>query len=120
MLFAEREDLAFAIACSTSFKAMSCGFMGVSDGLNDIRANRRLTELYTETERGNIALTGEIDGSSSEGEFTLTPGFGGGAAEAGQQARAVFRARSLRVFRFRGASIAEMKGLEDITSSGLV
>ncbi len=88
MLFAERGGLALAIACSTPFKAMSCGFIGVSEGLTDIRAHGRLTALYTDAERGNIGLTGEIDWANSGGEFTLALACGGRPAEAGQQARA--------------------------------
>ncbi|HZS57382.1 MAG TPA: glycoside hydrolase family 15 protein [Bryobacteraceae bacterium] len=88
MLFAEREGLALAIACAPSFKEMSCGFMGVSDGLIDIRANGRLTRLYTEAERGNVGLTGEIDWSSNAGSFTLALALGGRPEEAGLQARA--------------------------------
>jgi glucoamylase len=88
MLFAQRNGLALAIACSTPFKQMSCGFMGVSDGLTEICANGRLAKRYTLAEQGNIGLTGEIDWTANAGNFTLALAFGGTPSEAGQQARA--------------------------------
>jgi glucoamylase len=88
MLFAERDGTALALACSTPFTALSCGYVGVSDGWQDIRAHTRMTCFYRSAPDGNIALTGEIDLAGSDGRFVLALGFGGNAAEAGQQARA--------------------------------
>lgn len=88
MLFAQRGGLSFAIACSTPFKNMSCGFIGVSDGLTDIGVHGQLTATYTLAERGNLGLTGEVDWGASGGNFTIALAFGGTPAEAGQQARA--------------------------------
>src|SRR5579884_56971 len=56
MLFAERSGLALAIASQAGFQAMSCGFMGVSDGYKDIRSHGKLTKTYTLAEHGNVAL----------------------------------------------------------------
>src|SRR5947208_3525503 len=42
MLFAQRGSTTLALACSTSFKAMSCGYVGFSDGWRDISANKRM------------------------------------------------------------------------------
>ncbi len=88
MLFAERDGTALALACSTPFKGLSCGYVGVSDGWQDIRAHSRMTCFYPWAPDGNIALTGEIDLASSGGTFVLALGFGRTAAEAGHQARA--------------------------------
>ena len=88
MLFAQRDGLCFAIACSSPWKATSCGYMGVSDGLTDLRANGGLMHRYNIAEKGNIALTGEIDLAATHGRFTLALGCGGTSAEAAQQARA--------------------------------
>lgn len=88
MLFAERGGVAFAIACSSPFKDMSCGFMGVSDGSADIRAHGCLTTLYTEAKRGNIGLTAEVDWRAQSGDFILALACGERPPQAGQQARA--------------------------------
>ncbi len=88
MLFAQRNALALAAACSTGFVAMSCGFVGTSDGFSDIQTHKRMTRFYTEALQGNVALTGEIDWRASQGRFRIALACGGQGAEAGQQARA--------------------------------
>jgi glucoamylase len=87
MLFAERSASALALACSTPFSAMSCGYVGASDGWQDISEHKRLTQIYQEAFDGNIALTGQIDLAASSGNFVLALAFGRNAAEAGQRAR---------------------------------
>lgn len=88
MLFAQREDLSLAIACSTPFKELSCGYMGVTDGLTDLRSSGSTSMHYTIAERGNIGLLGEIDLEKTEGEFRLAIGLAGTPAGAAMQARA--------------------------------
>ena len=61
MLFAERDGCALAFGCSTPWKKMSVGFVGYSDGWQDLSKNFQMTWDYTRAENGNIALTGEID-----------------------------------------------------------
>jgi glucoamylase len=85
MLFAQRGATTLALACSTSFKAMSCGYVGFSDGWQDISVNKRMTQFFAEAPDGNIALTGEII-IPADGQFILALGFGRDAPEAGQQA----------------------------------
>lgn len=88
MLFARRGDCALALACSGGFAAMSCGYVGASDGWQELAANKRLTEVHAEARNGNIALTGEVDVGACEGRFTLALAFGRDSAEAGLNARA--------------------------------
>ena len=88
MLFATREGTTLAVAASPPFLAMSCGYVGVSDGWQDIRAHKRMTWRYAKAQDGNIALTGELDLLIADGECTLALAFGRNAAEAGQRARA--------------------------------
>src|ERR1051326_3014555 len=64
------------------------GFVGVSDGWQDLKQNKRLSAEYLRAENGNVALTGEIDLSTSDGEFVLALGFCRSPAEAGHFARA--------------------------------
>ena len=87
MLFAERNGYALALACSAPWLARSVGFVGFSDGWQELRAHGRLRQLYERAENGNVALTGEIDLSASA-EFVLALGFGGTPAAAGQHALA--------------------------------
>ncbi len=88
MLFARRKGTSLALACSTPFRAMSCGYVGFSDGWQDISAHKRMTWFYPEARDGNIALTGEIDLGACNGSFVLVLAFGSNPAEAGQRARA--------------------------------
>ncbi len=88
MLFAEHDGVSLAFGCSAPWKKMSVGFVGYSDGWQDISSNYEMTWDYTRAENGNIALTGEIDLQACGGEFVTAVGFGGIWAEAGQQVRA--------------------------------
>ena len=88
MFFAERRGTTLALACSVPFRGMSCGYVGTSDGWQDINAHKRMTWFYSQSPDGNIALTGEIDLEASGGRFTLALAFGHNTAEAGQRARA--------------------------------
>ena len=87
MLFAERERTALAFGCSTPWLKMSAGFVGVSDGWQDLSKNFRMTWEYTRAENGNVALTAEIDLTANNGEFILALGFGGIWSAAGQEVR---------------------------------
>jgi glucoamylase len=87
MLFAERELTALAFACSTPWRKMSAGFVGSSDGWQDLSKNYQMAWEYTRAENGNIALTGEIDLTACGGEFVMALGFGGIWAAAGQEVR---------------------------------
>jgi glucoamylase len=88
MLFAEHDGYSLSFGCSTPWKNMSVGFVGYSDGWQDLSQNYGMTEIYTRAENGNIGLTAEIDLQACNGEFLMAVGFGGIWAEAGQQARA--------------------------------
>ena len=88
MLFAERDGLALALACSVPWCKRSVGFVGVSDGWQDLLAHHQLTWDYTRAENGNLALSAEIDLAAGQGEFLLALGFGRNTAEAGNRARA--------------------------------
>src|SRR5580704_9777414 len=87
MLFAERDDVSLALASSAPWRKTSVGFVGTSDGWQDISQHFQMEWEYTRAENGNIALTGEIDLAACKGEFVLALGFGGIWTEAGQHAR---------------------------------
>ncbi len=86
MLLAERDNFALALAASVPWLARSVGFVGVSDGWQQLQADKRLARTYVRAENGNVAVTGEVDLGASGGVFTLALGFGPTAMEAGQHA----------------------------------
>ena len=88
MLFAERDGTCLALACSCPWLTRSVGFVGVSDGWQDVSLNKRMTWSWERAESGNVALTAEVDLASSEGEFVVALGFGRNSAEAGNRALA--------------------------------
>jgi glucoamylase len=91
LLFAERELNALALACSAPWLRRSVGFVGFSDGWQDLTQHNRLTWEYTRAEDGNVALTAEIDLRACQGEFLLVLGFGRKCFEAGNRVRAALQ-----------------------------
>jgi glucoamylase len=87
MFFAQHDDTALALGCSVPWKKMSVGFVGTSDGWQDLSQHFEMQWEYARAENGNIACTAEIDLAACNGEFVLALGFGGIWSEAGQQAR---------------------------------
>ncbi len=87
MLFAQREGTALALASSIPFRKMSCGYVGVSDGWQDVNVNKKMKWEYTNAPNGNIALTAELDLMNGDGECVTAMAFGRTPDEAGQQAR---------------------------------
>jgi glucoamylase len=89
MLFAQRGDTALALACSVPWKKGSAGFVGTSDGWQDLMRHKEMLWQFERAENGNVALTGEIDLDEINGQpFVVALGFGRNAEEAGQRARA--------------------------------
>jgi len=85
-LFASREAHALSLLASTGFRARSVGFVGVSDGWQDLYRHGELAWRYTLAADGNVALTGELE--TRDGELVLALGFGTSTVEAANQARA--------------------------------
>ena len=88
MLFAERAGNALALACSVPLRQRSVGFVGASDGWQDLMANNRMTWSYTRAEDGNVAMMAEIAIPPDDSDFLIVLAFGSDAAEAGYRARA--------------------------------
>jgi glucoamylase len=75
LLRAERTDVHLVMGCSRGFLRRSVGYVGSSDGWQDVMNHFRMAWQFAVAENGNIALTGEIDLRSSQ-EFTIGIGFG--------------------------------------------
>lgn len=89
MLFAQRNGSALALACSIPWKKGSAGFVGSSDGWQDLQKHKNMMWEFERAENGNVALTGEIDLEEiGSGSFVVALGFGRNPEEAGMRARA--------------------------------
>jgi glucoamylase len=86
MLFAEANGLALALACSVPWRGLSVGYVGTSDGWQDLHAHKRMTWQYQSAPDGTVALFGEVDLPRSN-EFVLAIGFGRSPNEAALHAR---------------------------------
>ncbi len=86
-LLAKRDNLCLGITFEPALLAASCGYVGESDGLTELSHFRDLPDANI-AEKGNVALTGEIDWKSLNGTFTVSIACGSDAPEAAQQARA--------------------------------
>src|ERR1043166_3269956 len=76
LILAQRENVHIALACSSGFSRRSVGYVGTSDGWQDLMDNFKMDWEFRAAEKGNIALTGEIELDSSD-EFTIAVACGG-------------------------------------------
>jgi glucoamylase len=115
MLLAERDHFALGLASTAPWLARSVGFVGMSDGWQELQAHKRLTRTFLRAENGNVAVTGEVDLGTSDGVFELALGFAPTAMEAGQHALISL----LENFdKTKAAYIAGWKGWQRTISSG--
>ena len=75
VLIAERKGTWLALAATVPFSHVSCGYVGKSDGWTDLSGNFQMDWEFDRAADGNIALTGELDLTSTR-EFTLGLAFG--------------------------------------------
>src|SRR5438094_1092627 len=76
LIQAQREGVHLVVACSSEFTRRSVGYVGASDGWQDLMSNFKMDWEFRTAEGGNIALTGEID-LPGDGEFTIAIACGG-------------------------------------------
>ena len=89
MLYAQRDSLCLAMACSVGWKKRSVGYVGKSDGWKDLQRHKLMTWEYETAPDGNVALTAEVAFDQVEDDFfTLVLGFGRNPTEAGHRAYA--------------------------------
>ncbi|HLI82199.1 MAG TPA: glycoside hydrolase family 15 protein, partial [Candidatus Binataceae bacterium] len=74
-LTANKNGTWLALGASVPFVARSCGYVGSTDGWQDLNTNYKLDHQFAAAEDGNIALTGEFDLSKTR-SFTLGLSFG--------------------------------------------
>lgn len=77
ILVAWKGQTYLAFGSNLGFSRTSCGYVGFSDGWQDLHDNFHLDWEFEEAEDGNIAAIGQIDVSGVQ-EFTLCVSFGDG------------------------------------------
>ncbi len=88
MLFAERGDVSLALSCNRPWKKASVGFVGASDGWQDVSKHFDLTWQYNRAENGNVALTAEVElHDDKEDDFVVCVAFGRRWTDAGQRSK---------------------------------
>src|SRR5438552_2136950 len=75
LIHAQRQNVHLLMGCSSGFSRRSVGYVGFSDGWQDLMHNFKMDWEFSTAENGNIALTGEINLPYS-GEFTLAVALG--------------------------------------------
>src|ERR1700677_359585 len=89
VLLAWKNKFSLAMAASSGFSRVSCGFVGASDGWRDLMDNFRMDWEFGSATGGNIAVVGELDlapvSPDGEIEFTLAFGIGEGHHTAAQK-----------------------------------
>jgi glucoamylase len=76
VLHAERAGIHLMMAAAPDFSRRSAGYVGASDGWQDLMDNFKMDWEFCSAENGNIALIGEIEPGDS-GEFTVGVALGG-------------------------------------------
>lgn len=77
MLLAWKQNTWLALGCNHGFRRSSCGFVGFSDGWQDLHDNFKMDWEFDRAEDGNVAVMGEIDLSYGN-EFTVGIALGDG------------------------------------------
>ncbi len=75
LLHAVRENVHLVMGCSSGFLRRSVGYVGASDGWQDVMKHFKMDWEFPAAEDGNIALTGEIALQDGD-EFTIAIALG--------------------------------------------
>ncbi|ESY67083.1 MULTISPECIES: glucan 1,4-alpha-glucosidase [Mesorhizobium] len=86
VLFASGRGSCLALASSLSWRDCSAGYVGFSDGWQQLNHAGRLDPACQRAENGNVALTGEIGFTSAKTKAVLALGFGATPDEAAENA----------------------------------
>lgn len=83
LLFASGRSRYLALGCSMPWRTCSAGYVGVSDGYQQLVHDGALVPQFQRADSGNVALTGKIEFSDGQETATLVLGFGQSETEAG-------------------------------------
>jgi len=76
-ILAWKNNVSLAFGADCGFSRSSCGYVGTSDGYQDLSSHMRMTWNFGQALDGNLALMGEIDVAKHR-EFTIAIALGGG------------------------------------------
>jgi glucoamylase len=76
VVLAWKETMSLAFAADCGFSRASCGYVGASDGWQDLKQNFQMDWEFGSALNGNIAIMGELP--TMRREFTVAIGFGEG------------------------------------------
>lgn len=110
VLFATGRSRYLALVCDLPWRAASAGFVGFSDGWQQLRRHGRIIEEYQRADDGNVSLAGEIQFREENNTTTLALGFGQTEYEAAASAIASLRDGFERA---HDAYIANWRGWQD-------
>lgn len=82
LLFAEGRGTALSVAATVGWTARSAGYVGTSDGWQTLSRGEGLIAEFERAENGNVAISGTLDLSSSNGHALVAIGFGSQPEEA--------------------------------------
>lgn len=88
VLFASGRGVCLALASSLPWRTCSAGYVGFSDGWQQLQNAGRLDPACRRAEDGNVALTGEIGFSAETPKVLLALGFGATPDDAAEVASA--------------------------------
>jgi glucoamylase len=77
VVVAWKQDMSLTMACLNGFSRASCGYVGSSDGWQDLKSNFKMDWEFGSALNGNIAIMGEIP-QADIADFTIAIGFGEG------------------------------------------
>ncbi|ARP62901.1 glucan 1,4-alpha-glucosidase [Mesorhizobium sp. WSM1497] len=86
VLFASGRGSCLALVSSLPWRTGSAGYVGFSDGWQQLHNTGELDAAYQRAEDGNVALTGEIGFSAARTKALLALGFGATPEEAAEHA----------------------------------
>ena len=88
-VLAWKNQWSLAMGASCGFSRVSCGFVGASDGWQDLMRNLKMEWEFGSATNGNVAVIGEIGcaeyGTAMAREFTVAIGIGEGSHSAAQK-----------------------------------
>jgi glucoamylase len=105
LLLAWKDMTYLAMGSDRGFVKASCGYVGASDGWQDLKDNRKLDWHFERAEDGNVAVIGQIDTSKMD-EFTLGLAFGNSPHAA---VTTLFQSLSIPFARHRERYIAQWR-----------
>jgi len=75
VIHAQRQNTHLLMACSSNFSRRSVGYVGFSDGWQDLMHHFKMDWDFRSAQNGNIALTAEVE-LRDDGEFTIAIALG--------------------------------------------